>query len=126
VLGVIVAVRGASGAAQIKTLLVYSSVLGLSWIIARADFYLRGLFLFRYSLSFLVIALREAGEFRARVPGVARSTLSDFSVWCLFVALLSIAGIPPFLGFFVKLCLLGEALRWAGVIITLGLLFGSA
>lgn len=114
VLGGIFAVWGGLAASEIKTLLVYSSILGLVWIISSQRFFLCLFFLRVYMVRFYLL--------RSMFWGLERQANSERGAWdlrsltrrAIFISLVRIAGMPPFLGFFPKIWIIYRRWVWGG------------
>lgn len=125
-LTVAAALIGPAGAlfqGALKSLLVYSSVFGVGWILRPNSRVLGFSYLFIYAVGLIVVVwcLRRAFRGAERTSG---RNLTGINLFLLFVALISLSGIPPLLGFYAKLPIILElTIGRRGVLAIL--LFGS-
>ena len=101
--------RGLGGLSRVrvKEVLVYSSVLGIRWIVARGSIYLALVFLFRYSLRFFLIAEAiSVGRTFSILDNYYDARASVTAILILFL-ILNLAGVPPFMGFYAKAAMVG-------------------
>jgi len=126
ILAVGVAVVGAAREVDYKKILVYSSVLRLGWILTAERAFCGLVFLGVYRLGLRVLtsifnSVRSGGLVR-----VQNVSLSNSSNLIIFIALLSLIGVPPLLGFYPKLILLIILTEHQAVVQAVALLIGSS
>lgn len=124
ILGIIFAIWGGCAASTLKSVIVYSSILGLSWIISRQDYSLALFFLRVYMLSFYFLRELFWQISSQRNSEVGRWELKRVRRVCVFIAFLRIRGIPPFLGFFPKILIIVTSWTWRGLFAMVALLVG--
>jgi NADH:ubiquinone oxidoreductase subunit 2 (subunit N) len=103
--GIATAVAGGLGTTNVKFVMVYSTILRLSWILAGGAIFLALTFLLIYRAGFYVIAAIFWGQGMREVQDSVGVGWGVTRVFLLF-ALLRISGLPPFLGFIAKVALL--------------------
>jgi len=107
-------VGGARAISQIslKKLFALSSIFTLGWILASilANFHLWVIFLFCYALNLAAI-LTCSALFFAKSTQLSLTYYRALSTLLFFSFILIMSGIPPFLGFFLKLIVLTQLLR---------------
>ena len=124
ILGAGLAIWGGIITSEVKPILVYSSILGLSWIMARQSFFLCLLFLMAYIVRLYYL--------RRVFWALERQANSEVGIWDadalmrvgIFIRFVRMAGIPPFLGFFPKIIIIYSRWTWGGVSVLLALLLG--
>jgi len=106
VVGALVACHGALAAQPLKKIIVYSSLLALSWIILAHNSFLALEYLLSYTVSLgaltsLFVLGRNEGLVEREYSGN-----SLFSVAAFGAALFSLGGVPPLIGFYFKINIL--------------------
>lgn len=108
ILSLVVCVIGVVFQSRIKKLIIFSSIFTGSWIISSIIFFkiiwTLLLFLYRIILLFLIIFLLNSNLLEKEKGNYFLITLIE--KFYIFFILLRIAGIPPFLGFFIKISVL--------------------
>lgn len=113
-LTVLVALLGRIGQISIKKILAYSSVFGLSWLIAiKGSFTLAFLFLRIYGVGLLGVISRLSVRLS---PNLSVTRIQHFRMGVktrIIVNLLRMGGFPPLLGFVLKVLVVTHLLRVA-------------
>lgn len=125
-LGVLVRLWGGLISSGFKRILVYSSILNLSWIIPLTRFSLIILFLVVYSIGLFLITLilGNSNYLSSQNSNFLNNSLSERVI--IFIAFIRIIGIPPTAGFLLKLVRVSELIFRSQLIIAALLLLGSA
>nr|YP_009019487.1 NADH dehydrogenase subunit 2 [Amphiascoides atopus]AHB52770.1 NADH dehydrogenase subunit 2 [Amphiascoides atopus] len=124
-IGVMVASWGGMVTSQLKVMLIYSSVLGVAWMISSQSYSLALFFLFAYMVAFYYLG-HLLWSMEAQTSGeLGTWGLSSISRVGVFLSFLSMAGMPPFLGFFPKIFIIYHAWAYASLFTLLVLLWGS-
>lgn len=106
---------------RVKIVLAFSSLFGVAWILLMAPLYLfRKLVLIYFMVIGLIVVTRNLNSSPEDIRQEYR-----LSSYLNLVAFLSLAGMPPFPGFFLKLIILQAILRESGVLATLFILVSS-
>jgi NADH:ubiquinone oxidoreductase subunit 2 (subunit N) len=97
-------VFGAIGQTQFRSLIAYSSIAHMGWIVCLIHF--SRVAFFYYFVCYLVVVSPVVGIFMGSnlfsFKGLMGGTVGRFNIFTIVLLLLRISGIPPFLGFFMK------------------------
>lgn len=124
-LGVLVSVLGGIGTARLKNVIVYSSVLNLAWIL-RSPINIAYLFLVRYRIGLLVLVAWIIVNSNPQIIDIQIYHQGQLNRLLGLIAVFRIAGLPPFLRFFLKITLLHALLDYYNMLISFFLVVGSS
>lgn len=124
--GIFVSALGGFIQTQFRPLIAYSSINHTIWAIISIiyDFYLFLIYFIPYSFSIILLFISLKKTFNSNFIRVNKLKLSPSFIISL-LAILSIAGLPPLIGFFPKIIILINLISVSNTIIIL-LLLGSA
>ncbi len=105
ILGVVVSCVGGLQALQLGALLVYSSLLRMSWILRGFSFNLGLLILIIYGLGLALLTGQQAELEEGGPASYSWKNVANAARHYSWFALLSLRGVPPLAGFFPKLAL---------------------
>lgn len=114
---------GGVGQNHLRSLLAYSSIGHIGWILASSSF-APAISVF-YLLCYIFISLALIrGAILTNISSLFQSSKPNFAILCFLVipCTLSLSGLPPFIGFFPKIFAI---LSFPGLIVPLFLLLGS-
>ena len=124
-IGILVGISGALYQRCWKKLLGYSSVFTGRWVILRINQITFGfLFFIVYALA-LIIILANSKRLKSNQAFSLAIKSSKTDIIVLFFGLLSLAGIPPMVGFFIKVILLLEAIKLVNSIFLISIIISS-
>ncbi len=125
IVGVVVRVIGALNRNYFKELLVYSSVLGLRWIVARGQLMLIYIFLGAYRISFYIISSIFSCSGKDSLSILTSTNLKFLTIRLVVFSLFSISGVPPFIGFYAKARIISSIIMAKEVVMVVALLWGA-
>lgn len=125
-LGLLVGVAGGYQSVLLKRVLVYSSVLRIRWMFRSQNF--RGVlwFLFFYSVGLRILIEQQTDISEGGANSQIWKSLPQTDKFLALMALLSLLGMPPLLGFLGKLILLCDIVQIRGMFLTASLLSARA
>lgn len=111
---------------SVKKLLAVSSINNVRWMILGSQVSLHAwrLYLLVYSLLLIPTLITLASNHGQHISHMSLTTLPNRGKWRLVFLLLSLGGLPPFLGFFNKLLII-KVLLPTGLIILVVVIFSS-
>ena len=121
-IGSIVRVIGALNQMELKTILVYSSVLRLSWMFISQSFEGAYIFLLVYSIRIFFISWIASERFLGNKDFSYRNFSTSVAI---FFWLVNMAGLPPLMGFYAKINLIVDALKASAMLELLALIMAS-
>nr|YP_009131241.1 NADH dehydrogenase subunit 2 [Cryptochiton stelleri]AIA77090.1 NADH dehydrogenase subunit 2 [Cryptochiton stelleri] len=113
---------------SLRALIAYSSILHMGWLLAGASISWGVVFIYFFFYCIILFFISCLGM---KEESLNMSQFSNIFVWkfysryCLVLMLLSLGGMPPFLGFFGKMLILVELLSLGNIVISIILILGS-
>ena len=127
ILSLVICVLGVIFQIRIKKLIIFSSIFTSSWVISSIIYFkiiwIFLLTLYRIILFFFIIFLTNR-NFQIKEEG-NYSLITQIEKIYIFLILLRIAGVPPFLGFFIKISVLFVLLMYNKLFISFILVISS-